>query len=81
MGSFRFANSWIFCSIFLLFVPDIYEIIELLGTPSMMQSEIEGRLAVARDSASNKRRQESLERDPTRTHKRMERLMTPYRNR
>ena len=54
------------------------EILKLLEDPSMIQSEIERRLAVARDSNPNKRRQESLERDLTRTHKSMERLVTAY---
>jgi site-specific DNA recombinase len=54
------------------------EVLKLLEDPSMIQSEIERRLAVARDSNPNKRRQESLERDLTRTHKSMERLVTAY---
>ncbi len=54
------------------------EILKLLEDPNMIQSEIERRLAIARDSNPNKRRQESLERDLTRTHKSMERLVTAY---
>jgi site-specific DNA recombinase len=54
------------------------EILKLLEDPSMIQSEIERRLAIASDSNPNKRRQESLERDLTRTQKSMERLVTAY---
>ena len=53
-------------------------ILKLLEDPSRIQSEIQRRLAIARDSNPNKRRQESLERDLTRTHKSMERLVTAY---
>lgn len=54
------------------------EILKLLEDPSLIQSEIERRLAAAKDSSPNKRRQESLQRDLTRTRKGMERLVTAY---
>jgi site-specific DNA recombinase len=54
------------------------EILKLLEDPSLIQSEIERRLAAAKDSSPNKRREESLQRDLTRTRKGMERLVTAY---
>ena len=54
------------------------EILKLLQDPSLIQTEIERRLASARDSAPNKRREQSLQRDLARTGKAMERLVTAY---
>jgi site-specific DNA recombinase len=54
------------------------EVLKLLEDPSLIQSEIERRLAAAKDSSPNKRREESLRRDLTRTRKGMERLVTAY---
>jgi site-specific DNA recombinase len=54
------------------------EILKLLEDPTLIQSEIERRLTSARNSNPNKRREESLHRDLTRTGKSMERLVTAY---
>jgi site-specific DNA recombinase len=54
------------------------EILKLLETPDLIQGEIERRLTAARNSNPNKRREESLQRDLTRTRKGMERLVTAY---
>ena len=54
------------------------EILKLLEDPSLIQSEIERRLSAARNSGPNRRREESLQRDLTRTRKGMERLVTAY---
>ena len=54
------------------------EILKLLEDPSLIQSEIERRLAAARNSNPNRRREEVLQRDLTRTRKGMERLVTAY---
>jgi len=54
------------------------EILKLLEDPSLIQTEIDRRLAAARDSNPNKQREKSLQRDLTRTTKGMERLVTAY---
>jgi len=54
------------------------EILKLLEDPSLIEGEIERRLTAARNSNPNKRREESLQRDLTRTRKAMERLVTAY---
>ena len=54
------------------------EILKLLEDPSLIESEIERRLTAARNSNPNKRREESLQRDLTRTRKGKERLVTAY---
>jgi site-specific DNA recombinase len=54
------------------------EILKLLEDPSLIEAEIERRLTAARNSNPNKRREESLQRDLTRTRKGMERLVTAY---
>lgn len=54
------------------------EILNLLEGPNMIQSEIERRLSAARNSNPNKKREEALHRDLTRTRKSMERLVTAY---
>jgi site-specific DNA recombinase len=54
------------------------EILKLLEDPHLIQTEIERRLTAARDSSPNKRREESLQCDLTRTRKSMERLVTAY---
>jgi site-specific DNA recombinase len=54
------------------------EILKLLEDPSLIQAEIDRRLAAARDSNPNKQREKALRRDLTRTCKGMERLVTAY---
>jgi site-specific DNA recombinase len=54
------------------------EILKLLEDPSLIEAEIERRLTAAKNSNPNKRREESLQRDLTRTRKGMERLVTAY---
>jgi site-specific DNA recombinase len=54
------------------------EILKLLEDPSLIEGKIERRLTAARNSNPNKRREESLQRDLTRTRKGMERLVTAY---
>jgi site-specific DNA recombinase len=54
------------------------EILKLLEDPRLIQTEIERRLTAAKNSSPNKRREESLQRDLTRTRKGMERLVTAY---
>ena len=54
------------------------EILKLLEDPSLIETEIQRRLATARDSAPNKRREASLQRDLARIRKGMERLVTAY---
>ena len=54
------------------------EVIKLLEHPELIAAEIERRLAAARESNPNKRREEALRRDLTRTRKSMERLVTAY---
>jgi site-specific DNA recombinase len=54
------------------------EVIELLEKPELIETEIERRLAAARATNPNKRREEALRRELTRTRKSMERLVTAY---
>jgi site-specific DNA recombinase len=54
------------------------EVIKLLQHPELIQAEIERRLAAARESNPNKRREEALRRELARTQKSMERLVTAY---
>jgi site-specific DNA recombinase len=54
------------------------EVLKLIEDPSLIQAEIARRLAAARNSNPNKRREEALQRDLTRTRKGMERLVTAY---
>ena len=54
------------------------EILKLLEDPTLIQSEIGRRLAAARDASPNKKREETLQRDLTRTRKGIERLVTAY---
>lgn len=54
------------------------EILKLLEDPGLIHTEIERRLATARDSSANKRREASLQRDLARTGKGIERLVTAY---
>jgi site-specific DNA recombinase len=54
------------------------EVIKLLEDPTLIQHEIEQRLAAARDANPNKRREQSLQLELTRTRKAMERLVTAY---
>jgi site-specific DNA recombinase len=53
-------------------------VVHLLGHPELIESEIERRLAAAREANPNKRREEALRREMTRTQKSMERLVTAY---
>jgi site-specific DNA recombinase len=54
------------------------EVIQLLEHPELIEAEIERRLAAARETSPNKRREEALRRELTRTRKSMERLVTAY---
>jgi site-specific DNA recombinase len=54
------------------------EVIRLLEKPELIEAEIERRLAAARETNPNKRREETLRRELTRTRKSMERLVTAY---
>jgi site-specific DNA recombinase len=54
------------------------EILKLLEDPRLIEGEIERRVTVARNSNPNKRREESLQPDPTRTSKGTERLATAF---
>lgn len=54
------------------------EIIKLLETPSLIQEELERRLAAARTSDPTQRRQKALQRDLARLGKSMDRLLTAY---
>jgi site-specific DNA recombinase len=54
------------------------EIIRLLETPSLIQEELDRRLAAARTSDPTQRRQKALERDLARLRKSMDRLLTAY---
>jgi site-specific DNA recombinase len=54
------------------------EIIRLLEDPSLIQGEIDRRLAAARTSDPTKRREKALQRDLTRIRKSMDRLVTAY---
>ena len=54
------------------------EILQLLEDPGLIQSEIERRLAAARNSNPNRKREENIQRELTRTRKGIERLVTAY---
>jgi len=54
------------------------EILKLIEDPRLIQAEIDRRLAAARNSSPNKRREEALQRDLTRARKGIERLVTAY---
>jgi site-specific DNA recombinase len=54
------------------------EVIKLLEHPELIEVEIERRLAAARETNPNKRREETLRRELTRARKSMERLVTAY---
>jgi site-specific DNA recombinase len=54
------------------------EIVRLLEDPSLIQRELDRRLAAARASSPTKRREEGLQRDLARARKSMERLLTAY---
>jgi site-specific DNA recombinase len=54
------------------------EIIKLLETPSLIQEELDRRLAAARTSDPTQRRQKALQRDLARLRKSMDRLLTAY---
>jgi site-specific DNA recombinase len=54
------------------------EVIRLLEHPELIEAEIRRRLTAARETNPNKRREEALRRELTRTRKSMERLVTAY---
>ena len=54
------------------------EVVRLIENPALIQAELDRRLDAARAAEPTKRRQESLERELTRTRKSMERLVTAY---
>jgi site-specific DNA recombinase len=54
------------------------EIVRLLEDPQLIQSELDRRLAAARDAAPSKRREEALRRDLVRLRKSIDRLLTAY---
>jgi site-specific DNA recombinase len=54
------------------------EIIKLLENPSLIQAELDRRLAAARNANPTKRREEILRRELERVHKSMDRLTTAY---
>ena len=54
------------------------EIIRLLEDPSLIQGELDRRLAAARTSDPTQRREKALQRDLTRVRKSMDRLVTAY---
>jgi site-specific DNA recombinase len=54
------------------------EIVKLLENPSLIQAELDRRLAAARNANPTKRREEFLRAEIARTHKSMDRLMTAY---
>jgi site-specific DNA recombinase len=54
------------------------EIVRLLENPCLIDEELKRRLEVAQNTSPTQRRQESLQRDLTRTRKSMERLLTAY---
>ena len=54
------------------------EIIKLLETPSLIQEELDRRLAAARTSDPTQRREKALQRDLARLRKSMDRLLTAY---
>jgi len=54
------------------------EVIRLLEDPSLIQQELDRRLAAARSSDPSKKREQSLQRELTRVGKGIERLLTAY---
>ena len=54
------------------------EVLRLLEDPALIEAELNRRLAAAKKAEPSRRRQETLERDLTRTAKSMERLVTAY---
>jgi site-specific DNA recombinase len=54
------------------------EVVRLLEDPSLIQSELDRRLEVARTAHPAKQRENALERDLARTRKSMDRLLTAY---
>ena len=54
------------------------EVVRLIENPALIQAELDRRLDAARAAEPTKRRQESLERELTRTRKSIERLVTAY---
>ncbi|MGC2407800.1 MAG: recombinase family protein, partial [Candidatus Cybelea sp.] len=54
------------------------EIVKLLGSPQLIQEELERRLLAAKDAAPTKRREDALRRELARLQKSMERLTTAY---
>jgi site-specific DNA recombinase len=54
------------------------EIVRLIENPSLIQEELDRRLAAAKDISPTKRREAVLQRELTRTQKSMDRLMTAY---
>jgi site-specific DNA recombinase len=56
------------------------EVLRLLEDPTLIQAEIDRRLAAARSSQPTKRRLEALQRDLARTRKSMDRLITAYQD-
>jgi site-specific DNA recombinase len=54
------------------------EIVRLLEDPSLIQSELDRRLAAARIADPTKRRERTIRRDLARIRKSMDRLVTAY---
>ena len=54
------------------------EVVRLLEDPTLIQQELDRRLAAARSSDPTKRREQSLQRELTRVGKSLERLLTAY---
>jgi site-specific DNA recombinase len=54
------------------------EVIRLLEDPTLIQSELDRRLAAARASDPTKKREQSLQRELTRTEKGIERILSAY---
>ena len=54
------------------------EVVRLLEEPQLIQSEIERRLAAAREADPAKRREETLRRELVRIRKSTDRLLTAY---
>jgi len=54
------------------------EVVRLLEDPSLIQSELDRRLTAARTADSAKQRETALQRELTRIHKSMDRLLTAY---
>jgi site-specific DNA recombinase len=54
------------------------EVVRLLEDPTLIQQELDRRLAAARSSDPTKRREQSLQRELTRVGKGLERLLTAY---